>query len=87
MDGLYVPFAARLIFLCHGVSHGNYIARVARIIVRLVTIGQQITKLRWRRRQTMSDEDLIRRGDAFEAIYALHADGKEGIMNAPSRTR
>lgn len=31
----------------------------------------------------MSDNDLIRRGDALEAIYALHADGKKGIMNAP----
>lgn len=31
----------------------------------------------------MSDKDLIRRGDVYEAIYALHADGKEGIMNAP----
>ena len=31
----------------------------------------------------MSDNDLIRRGDAYEAIYALHADGVEGIVNAP----
>jgi hypothetical protein len=31
----------------------------------------------------MSDNDSIMRGDVFEAIYALHADGKEGIMNAP----
>jgi hypothetical protein len=31
----------------------------------------------------MNDNDLIRRGDVYKAIYALHADGKEGIMNAP----
>lgn len=31
----------------------------------------------------MSRNDLIRRGDAYEAIYALHADGVEGIVNAP----